>query len=309
MSKRLLAAFVSLLPSVFGCGTPENSEATSDMAPVEPIKAAFDEREIGKPLDWKSLKDADKAFLGALSQRDAVAAKAALAAGAKADLDCGYGCNTLMLAAATGDAELVATIRKAGVKETPEATPYLEILKFADNAQRPEFKAALAEIEQLSGNKPAPGQRPGLYTLELGEQAAKTFLEKHHARLLKSGCYIFLYDEHFQIDNKPDELWILPTKDKFAIMAFTGVNGINYEIDNHLVILWMKKLDRDHPYLLTGCGSDFLAGHFADRLSDPASMAKKMYTFCPDIVEQGTGSVEKLAEELRKTNQLYFWWD
>jgi hypothetical protein len=26
-------------------------------------------------------------------------------------------------------------------------------------------------------------------------------------------------------------------------------------------------------------------------------------------VEQGTGSVEALADEMKKTKRLYFWWD
>jgi hypothetical protein len=87
------------------------------------------------------------------------------------------------------------------------------------------------------------------------------------------------------------------------------VDGINYDIDNHLVIRWMKRLDRDQPFLMTGCGRDFLSGRFVSKLPDADAMAKRMYAFCPDIVDQGTGSVEALAKELRKTNELYFWWD
>jgi hypothetical protein len=34
-----------------------------------------------------------------------------------------------------------------------------------------------------------------------------------------------------------------------------------------------------------------------------------MYDFCPDIVDQGVGSVKALATELRRSRSLYFWWD
>ncbi len=78
------------------------------------VKAVFDKDELGPPLDWASLADADKALLSAFLDRDAVRAREALAAGANADLNCGFGCTTIMLAAATGDAELVAAFRQAG---------------------------------------------------------------------------------------------------------------------------------------------------------------------------------------------------
>jgi hypothetical protein len=309
MSKILVAILVSVLFSIFGCKKSESSKEAPVEINMNPLQAAFDEKELGKPLDWNTLSGSDKAFLSALEDKDAAKAKAALAAGAKADLDCGHGCTALMLAAATGDAELVAAVKKAGVKATPDAEPYLEILNFAENAKRPEFKAALDEIEKLSGRKPAPGERAGLYKLELNQEAAKAFLQEHHARLLKNGCFVFQYERSFGIGGKPDELWILPTKDKFAVMAFTGVDGINYEIDNFLVIRWMKRLDRDHPFLLTGCGRDFLEGRFTEKLTDAAALAKKMYAFCPDIVDQGTESVDALAEEIQKVNGFFFWWD
>jgi hypothetical protein len=34
-----------------------------------------------------------------------------------------------------------------------------------------------------------------------------------------------------------------------------------------------------------------------------------MYDFCPDIVDQGIGSVELLAESLVEGDRLFFWWD
>jgi hypothetical protein len=33
-----------------------------------------------------------------------------------------------------------------------------------------------------------------------------------------------------------------------------------------------------------------------------------MYQFCPDIVDQGAGSISALASELEK-GAIYFWWD
>ena len=35
------------------------------------------------------------------------------------------------------------------------------------------------------------------------------------------------------------------------------------------------------------------------------SFAQEMYEFCPDIVEQGTESIEELVEEIKKTKSFF----
>lgn len=307
---RIPIAILLILPMWFaGCGQgPESGFSLSGDYP-EPIEDAFEQEELGAPLDWESLSETDSKFVWALLDRDVAKAKSALKDGANADLDCGYGCTALMLAAATGDQELVEAVRQGGGRETPDAAPYLEILDFAKNSEQVDYRAALSEIAKLTGQQPQPAEHPATLKIELEAEAARAFLEKHHRSLLEKGCSVVLFDHHFGIGGTPDTLLIFPTRDKFAVMACTGVNGINFGIDNHLVIRWMKRLDQDHPYVLTGCGFDFLSGEFEDKVVDADTMAQRMYNFCPDIVEQGTGSVDALAEELRQTNELYFWWD
>jgi hypothetical protein len=307
MNEKLFAIVVFFLfASMFGCGVSVNFDA--DSADQDPLKDAFDEKDLGKPLNIGALDQKDQEFVGALMMRDAVKAKAALDAGAKVNIDCGHGCTTLMLAGATGDSELVEKIRKAGVQETPDAQHYLEILEFAKRAEEPKFKAALAEIAKITGVQPVPSERAGVFKISLQAEAAKAFLEKHHEPFLNNGCYLVLYEQKFGL-NGPDTLWILPTKNKFAVMAITDINGCNYGIENLLVIRWMNRLNNDQPFFLTGCGMDFMSGRFCAKIKDPNAMAKRMYKFCPDIVDQGTETEKNLGDELGKNNEFFFWWD
>ncbi len=55
-------------------------------------------------------------------------------------------------------------------------------------------------------------------------------------------------------------------------------------------------------------GFDYMEGFFTAPVKDPEALARRMYQFCPDIVDQGVGTVNKLARELRN-GSLYFWWD
>jgi hypothetical protein len=60
--------------------------------------------------------------------------------------------------------------------------------------------------------------------------------------------------------------------------------------------------------LLTGIGFDYMEGHLTSPVKDAQALAQRMYAFCPDIVDQGVGDIDKLADALKKCT-LYFWWD
>jgi hypothetical protein len=70
----------------------------------------------------------------------------------------------------------------------------------------------------------------------------------------------------------------------------------------------MKDMEKDHAYVLTGIGFDYMEGHLILPVKDAKNLAERMYEFCPDIVDQGVGDKDKLVAELEK-GKLYFWWD
>jgi hypothetical protein len=43
--------------------------------------------------------------------------------------------------------------------------------------------------------------------------------------------------------------------------------------------------------------------------ADTQAFARDVYEFCPDIVDQGVGSVEAQEESIRDSGQVYLWWD
>ena len=87
-------------------------------------------------------------------------------------------------------------------------------------------------------------------------------------------------------------------------------NGANYGLQPVDVIRWLKELEREQPFVVTGVGFDHVEGRFLSAISDPEDLAQRMSEFCPDIVEQGTLRVSALARSLREDPApLYFWWD
>ena len=191
----------------------------------------------------------------------------------------------------------------------------VETPDFREAAESPAFQRAIMEASALLGAQPQPLRSLG-ENIELaggvsfGVPAGKIgpILHDTHKSFLAKGFYLFRYEQNFGFHDSPDKVGLLPTTDKYAVMAAMETNGANYNIGTSGVIAWMKELEEDQPYVLTGIGFDYMEGHLTGAVKDAQNLARRMYAFSPDIVDQGVGDVDKLADELEK-GTLYFWWD
>jgi hypothetical protein len=73
-------------------------------------------------------------------------------------------------------------------------------------------------------------------------------------------------------------------------------------------VLVGEEHQQGHPSLV-GASGDWCEFKIEKEPADWMVFANEAYAVCPDIVDQGTGSVEALAEEMKNTRRLYFWWD
>ena len=92
-------------------------------------------------------------------------------------------------------------------------------------------------------------------------------------------------------------------------MERVQTDGINYNIDNDSLLDLIRVFDKKYALQLTGAGGDWCEFSIDHPPTDWMTLAKEAYKVCPDIVDQGTGTVEKLADEMKRTKRLYFWWD
>ncbi|MBD2446692.1 DUF4253 domain-containing protein [Nostoc sp. FACHB-152] len=84
----------------------------------------------------------------------------------------------------------------------------------------------------------------------------------------------------------------MPTTDKYDVVALHQTNGCNYGVGPGYVVQWLRELEATQPFVLTIIAHDTLEGRFLTPIQDPEGLAKSMYEFCPDIVDQGCGSLE-----------------
>jgi hypothetical protein len=232
---------------------------------------------------------------------------------------------SLVVATALGSlscSERTANVSDAVISDPTEALPakfkaHEPVAKpdFSAAAQSPAFQQAIKDAAALLGSQPQPLRSiaegvevKGGVSFNVSQDKVEAALRNAHKDFLARGFYLFRYEQNFKIGGKPDNVGLLPTSDPYAVMAVMDTNGDNYNIGTDGVIAWMRELHQEQPFILTGIGFDYLEGHFTGPVKDPEALAKRMYQFCPDIVDQGVGSVNDLARELQK-GTLYFWWD
>lgn len=107
----------------------------------------------------------------------------------------------------------------------------------------------------------------------------------------------------------PDSIAVLANTDPYVYLQTVRINGINYDIEHADVMQRLKKWDDLYGLRVYGAGMDWLQAEFDTPPRDWAAFAEEVYEFCPDVVDQGTGSVEALATELKKIRDIYLWWD
>jgi hypothetical protein len=149
---------------------------------------------------------------------------------------------------------------------------------------------------------------PGIVFKETAEET-ESLLEKLHDNFLAKGYTLFTLDRYYGIDGRPDVMAILKTADKYDVLSQIKTDGINYDIDNDSLVQIIKVLDAKYSLNLVGASGEWCEFRIDKEPSNWMTLANEAYAICPDIVDQGTGSVEALAEELKKSKRLFFWWD
>jgi hypothetical protein len=213
---------------------------------------------------------------------------------------------------------------------------YSEMKELTTLAKEPRFESVAARLGGLFNRKPAPWRRRKGILYFHGVSILK-YLAPHFGEPAGShadderlfGLMARLQDEIsaegftlVYVDAIPDEgrlpLILLPTANKYAALLACGTNGINKGHDTEAVISWLMTMEEENPFVLAGCGHDFLHGRFARPVKDAERLAERMIAFCPDMVDQAAASlrwrsrpaqVTALAAELSDSGWFGFWWD
>jgi ankyrin repeat protein len=167
-----------------------------------------------------------------------------------------------------------------------------------------EYRQAVADLEGWCGTRAVAFEHaPGAFYLHVDSRSGFEF-ETARAQLLARGCTLVWIDPL-----RRQQVGVFPTADQFDVVSAMGTHAANYDLGPQELVAWLRALHADLPFEITGLHHDVVEGRFLEEIREPRRLAKRMYEFCPDIVDQGTGTVAALALSLEKDRTLYLWWD
>lgn len=145
--------------------------------------------------------------------------------------------------------------------------------------------------------------------VEAEEGLAQRILMVKADEFQQKGQTLLCIERNFGLNNAKDKLALLNSTDQFQILSMMGTNGLNQGVTPEKLIKKIDRWNQMYQLQLTGAAYDWCEFKIVGKVEDWHQLAKEIYEFCPDVVDQGTGSVGELEQELKLQNKIFLWWD
>jgi hypothetical protein len=153
-------------------------------------------------------------------------------------------------------------------------------------------------------------QFPEARSVLVDDAQAEALLEKVRGRL-GPGLVAFIgtRTSHAKPRPKGVELVVGQGTSQFDILRIAASDAVNFDLDTEDLVRKIQAWDAAYGVDIFQAETDTIQFRLKKLPDDLKKFAAEVYEFCPDIVDQGVGSVEDLAEEIRATDKLLLWWD
>ena len=95
----------------------------------------------------------------------------------------------------------------------------------------------------------------------------------------------------------------------YDILKIQRTEAPNYHLDTRAIIAWLKNLQKEASFVVTGAGPDWLEARFIQPPGNMSALAEQIVAFAPDVLEQGPKAVNKLVARMKQTNGFFLIWD
>ena len=96
---------------------------------------------------------------------------------------------------------------------------------------------------------------------------------------------------------------------QFDILRVAQSDAVNYGMETEDLIRKLEEYHSKYGIDIFHAETDTIEFRFTTVPKDLPTFCEDLYEFCPDIVDQGVGTVKELEKEIAKTGIVYLWWD
>jgi hypothetical protein len=105
------------------------------------------------------------------------------------------------------------------------------------------------------------------------------------------------------------ELVVGPARDQFDILRLAHSDGVNYDLATEALVKKLRQLHATVPIDIFHAETDTIEFRLLGAHPNPKALAKELYEFCPDAVDQGVGTLQAFEKAIAKDRLVYLWWD
>jgi hypothetical protein len=180
-----------------------------------------------------------------------------------------------------------------------------------------EIPEIIALLERATGQKARPystfefgrAKDSSCVSVVVREDRAKTLLYDIRKQLLIGflafiGTTRWLYERH-----KGVEIAVGKGSSQFDILRLAKSDAVNFDMDTEDIVRKLQAWDESCGVDVFHAETDTIELSLMELPVDMQAFANDVYEFCPDIVDQGVGSVEALERLIRDSRQVHLWWD
>ncbi len=152
--------------------------------------------------------------------------------------------------------------------------------------------------------------RNGFYFEKINETQAKSIVENYSDKLSKAGNYIFLKNLDFDDNwNSLYDVTIMRANNQYEILKMMNTEGPNYNVTNDQVIRKIKEWDQRVGLKIIVADESRVEALILKLPDDLLDFTQEVYELCPDVIEQGYGSMKEMLKDYKTNKYFWMWWD
>lgn len=138
-------------------------------------------------------------------------------------------------------------------------------------------------------------------------QDAERLIEELSSSVRKDGFLIFRSQHNF--GSVPDVVTVVRGDSSYDILVIQKTESPHHNLDTKKIIAWLRKQQKAASFVITGAGADWLEARFVKPPKNLNAFAQSIASFAPDVLAENNGTIEKLADTMKRTDGFTLWWD
>jgi hypothetical protein len=121
------------------------------------------------------------------------------------------------------------------------------------------------------------------------------------------GFLIFRSEQNF--GTVPDVVTVVRGQSSYDILKVQRTEAPRYRLDTQAIIRWLRERQRDGTFVITGAGADWVEATFVRPPKNMHAFARRVAAFAPDVLRDGTVTVEKLSDQMVAAKGFQLVWE